>query len=189
VQTVRPGTPAATARERMRTKNIHHLLVMEGAPPFRLAFISLSGEPKARSRRAKSREKCPEPLDIARGSRERSRTGASEASRRASILDSILIASVSGRWHRRLVWFVYILRCSDNSLYIGETDDVAARGSRHNDGRGSSFTASRRPVRLVWSESQESREDALERERQLKGWTRAKKEALIAGDMAALKRA
>ena len=126
---------------------------------------------------------CPEPLDFARGSLT-GVEGESEASRRASILNSILIESVSGRWHRRLVWFVYILRCSDNSLYIGETDDVAARVSRHNDGRGSSFTASRRPVRLVWSESQESREDALERERIEIG--RAKKEALIAGDMAAL---
>ena len=74
-------------------------------------------------------------------------------------------------------------------LYIGETDDLAARVSRHNDGRGSSFTASRRPVRLVWTESHDSREHALTRERQLKGWTRAKKEALIAGDMGALKRA
>jgi len=113
--------------------------------------------------------------------------GRTEGPRPCYLPDSIEPAS--GRWHRRLVWFVYILRCSDNSLYIGGTDDVAARVSRHNDGRGSSFTASRRPVRLVWSESQESREDALERERQLKGWTRAKKEALITGDMAGLRRA
>jgi predicted GIY-YIG superfamily endonuclease len=87
------------------------------------------------------------------------------------------------------VWYVYILRCSDNSLYIGETDDVAARLSRHNDGRGASFTAKRRPVRLVFTEACVSREAALERERQLKRWTREKKEALIAGDRVALKRA
>jgi putative endonuclease len=87
------------------------------------------------------------------------------------------------------VRFVYILRCSDDSLYIGESDDVPTRVSRHNDGRGSTFTASRRPVRLVYTEVHESREEALARERQLKRWTRAKKEALIAGDRLALKRA
>jgi predicted GIY-YIG superfamily endonuclease len=87
------------------------------------------------------------------------------------------------------VWFVYILRCADSSFYIGETDDVPARVSRHNDGRGSTFTASRRPVRLVFTEVHESRADALVREQQLKRWTRAKKEALIAGDRIALKRA
>ncbi len=93
------------------------------------------------------------------------------------------------RCHRRLVWFVYILRCSDDSFYIGETDDVAARLSRHNNGRASLFTASRRPARLVFVEAHDSREDALARERQLKRWTRAKKEAPILGDRAELKRA
>ncbi len=87
------------------------------------------------------------------------------------------------------MWFVYILRCSDNSLYIGETNDVTARLSRHNEGRGSSFTASRRPVHLVFVEAHASRENALVRERQLKRWTRAKKEALIAADGDVLKRA
>jgi predicted GIY-YIG superfamily endonuclease len=85
------------------------------------------------------------------------------------------------------VWFVYILRCADNSLYIGETDDVAARLARHNDGRGSSFTAKRRPVRVVFAEVHDSRDDALIRERQLKRWARRKKEALIAGDLDSLK--
>jgi putative endonuclease len=63
---------------------------------------------------------------------------------------------------------VYILRCADNSLYIGETDDVGRRVSRHNDGRGSSFTATRRPVHLVFAERCESRDSALAREKQLK---------------------
>ena len=80
-------------------------------------------------------------------------------------------------------YFVYILRCSDGSLYIGKTNDVDARVSRHNDGRGSSFTASRRPVHVVFTETYDSRDEALARERQLKRWTRAKKEALIAGDL------
>ena len=66
------------------------------------------------------------------------------------------------------VWFVYILRCSDDSLYIGETNDVAARVTRHNDGRASSFTACRRPVQLVFTEAYPARDGALVRERQLK---------------------
>ena len=87
------------------------------------------------------------------------------------------------------MWFVYIVRCSDDSLYIGETDDAATRVSRHYEGRGSAFTASRRPVHVVFVEPHPSREEALVRERQLKRWTRVKKEALIAGDRVALKRA
>ena len=86
------------------------------------------------------------------------------------------------------MWFVYILRCADDSLYIGETNDVAARVARHNDGRGSSFTASRLPVRVVHIEQHNRRDDAIARERQLKRWTRIKKEALIAGDLGRLKR-
>lgn len=96
---------------------------------------------------------------------------------------------VSRRWHRRRVWFVYIIRCSDDSLYIGETNDVPLRVSRHHDDRGSTFTVGRRPVRLVYTETLNSRDEALVREQQLKRWTRAKKEALIAGELVALKRA
>ena len=86
------------------------------------------------------------------------------------------------------MWFVYILRCADNSLYIGETNDVASRVARHNDGAGAAHTAKRRPVRLVYAEQYATRQGCLERERQLKGWTRAKKEALIAGNRVALKK-
>jgi len=81
------------------------------------------------------------------------------------------------------VAYVYILRCADDSLYIGETDDVEARLQRHNDGKGCRFTARRRPVFLVYSEQYESRQSARARERQLKRWTRKKKEALIRGDV------
>jgi predicted GIY-YIG superfamily endonuclease len=80
---------------------------------------------------------------------------------------------------------VYILRCADDSLYVDETSDVSARLAATNDGRGSSFTASRRPVSVVLTEMQESRDAAQVRERQLKRWT---KEALIAGDVERLKR-
>ena len=84
--------------------------------------------------------------------------------------------------------YVYVLRCADESLYIGSTSDVAARVLRHTEGSASHYTALRRPVRLVYSERHATRLQAIQRERQLKRWTRAKKEALIAGDVTSLRR-
>ena len=86
-----------------------------------------------------------------------------------------------------VVHFVYILRCADNVLYIGETADLDRRLEKHRDGSACPFTAIRRPVALAYAESHPVRATALARERQLKKWTRAKKEALIAGDVARLK--
>jgi putative endonuclease len=86
------------------------------------------------------------------------------------------------------VWFFYIVRCADNSLYIGETNDVAQRIADHNRGRGAAHTAKHRPVQLAYLEQHPNRADCLQRERQLKRWTRAKKEALIAGDSITLKK-
>ena len=83
---------------------------------------------------------------------------------------------------------VYILRCADGTLYVGHTEDLAARTALHNAGHGARYTAARRPVRMVYSEEHDSPQSAVKRERQLKGWTVRKKEALIAGDVAALKR-
>lgn len=85
------------------------------------------------------------------------------------------------------MWFVYIVQCADGSFYIGETNDVSSRVTKHNDGSAASHTAKRRPVRLVYTEQYSTRERCLQRERQLKGWTRAKKEALIAGEKLTLK--
>ena len=90
--------------------------------------------------------------------------------------------------HRRRVPFVYILRCADQSLYIGSTGDVDARVAMHNEGRGGSYTCQRRPVTLVLVEMHETVESASHRERQIKRWSRAKKESLISGDATALKR-
>ena len=84
--------------------------------------------------------------------------------------------------------YVYMLRCRDNAIYIGETDDLTLRLERHNEGRGCAFTATRLPVSLVYAEQYATRVEAGKRERQLKGWTRQKKEALIAGDRSSLKR-
>lgn len=85
------------------------------------------------------------------------------------------------------MWYVYVLRCADGSLYIGETSDLDQRVARHNQGRASIFTVTRRPVTLVYSEMHAHRDTAIARARQLKRWTRAKKEALIANDGALLK--
>lgn len=86
------------------------------------------------------------------------------------------------------VWFVYVLRCADGSLYIGETGDLERRLARHQEGIASTYTARRRPVSLTYSECHHSREIALRRERQRKRWTRRKKEALVAGDVERLKK-
>jgi len=75
------------------------------------------------------------------------------------------------------VWYVYILRCVDNSLYIGETNNLDFRVRTHNDGSACTFTADRRPVMLVYFEKYETLTEAVTRERQLMRWTRAKKEA------------
>ncbi len=85
------------------------------------------------------------------------------------------------------MWFVYVLRCADESLYIGESHDVPSRLARHNAGIGAVHPARRRPVRLVYTEAYATRAECLKRERQLKRWTRAKKEALVAGDESLLK--
>jgi putative endonuclease len=80
-----------------------------------------------------------------------------------------------------VVWmpWVYIVRCADNSLYVGHTDDLDSREKTHNEGRGGRCTAQRRPVQVVYFESHDSAEIAIARERQMKRWTTSKKEALI----------
>ena len=82
--------------------------------------------------------------------------------------------------------YVYLLRCSDHSLYVGESSNLAAREQCHNEGRGGKYTADRRPVRIVYAEEHGSKQDALRRERQIKRWSRQKKELLVRGAGAAL---
>jgi len=76
-------------------------------------------------------------------------------------------------------WYVYILRCSDGSLYTGITNDLDARVSAHNSGSGAKYTSSRRPVILAYHEAAESKEAALKRELEIKRWSKKKKEELI----------
>ena len=80
-------------------------------------------------------------------------------------------------------WFVYILRCADDSLYVGITNDVAARVAAHNVGAGARYTRQRRPVRLVFKEAHSDESSARKREAELKGWPRQRKLALIEGSL------
>ena len=79
-------------------------------------------------------------------------------------------------------FWVYLLRCSDGSFYSGHTDNLEARLNQHQQGLCCDWTGRRLPVELVWCEAAPTRDEALAFERRIKGWTRAKKEALIAGD-------
>ena len=84
-------------------------------------------------------------------------------------------------------FWVYTLRCRDGSYYIGHTDNLEARLGAHHAGVVEGYTKLRLPVRLVYSEEAQTRIVALERERQLKRWSRAKKEALAKGNLERLK--
>jgi putative endonuclease len=85
------------------------------------------------------------------------------------------------------VYFLYILRTANNTLYIGVTENLEQRVGTHKRGKGAMWTKAHRDVRLVYSESFPTLSSARKREMQLKKWSRAKKEALIVGDLAALK--
>ena len=76
----------------------------------------------------------------------------------------------------------YLLRCADGSYYTGHTDDLDLRLAQHADGLLGGYTAKRRPVELVWTDSFPTRDEVFAAERRIKGWSRAKKEALIKGD-------
>ena len=76
-------------------------------------------------------------------------------------------------------FYVYILLCADRSYYTGHTDNLERRLTAHSSGDVAGYTRNRLPVRLVFAEAFESRIEALELERQIKGWSRAKKKALV----------
>jgi len=77
------------------------------------------------------------------------------------------------------VWFVYILRCADGSLYTGIAKDMARRCRQHNAGTASRYTRGRRPVEVVYHETQVDRSSALKREAAIKGLSRRQKKALL----------
>jgi predicted GIY-YIG superfamily endonuclease len=86
------------------------------------------------------------------------------------------------------MYHVYILHCADGSYYVGHTNNLPRRIQAHTDGTAARHTRDRAPVRLVYSEQLASRAAAVHRERQIKRWARAKKEALIRGDLDTLHR-
>ncbi len=81
-----------------------------------------------------------------------------------------------------MAFYAYLLRCNDGTYYAGHTDDLDYRLAQHQSGALGGYTAKRLPVNLVWCDMFIERDQAFWVERKLKGWSRAKKEALIAGD-------
>ena len=80
------------------------------------------------------------------------------------------------------MWYVYIIKCSDGSLYTGVTTDIKRRLGDHNVGKGASYTRARTPVSLAHNENYPSRSRALKREAEIKSWPRDKKLSLIKED-------
>lgn len=76
-------------------------------------------------------------------------------------------------------WFVYIVECSDRSLYTGITNDIARRVREHNSKKGGRYTRAHGTARLVWREVHPTRSSATKREAQIKDLTRPEKQALI----------
>ena len=85
------------------------------------------------------------------------------------------------------MWYVYIIQCSDGSLYTGATTDVSRRVKAHNEKSGGSYTRTRTPVKLVYQEPAPSQSEALKREAQIKRWSKQKKLALINSDASLLR--
>jgi len=77
------------------------------------------------------------------------------------------------------MWYVYILRLKDDSLYTGITKDIQRRIEEHEDGRGSKYVRGRTPIKLVHSEECETRSEALKKEAEIKSWSKVKKENFI----------
>ena len=81
-----------------------------------------------------------------------------------------------------MTFFTYLLQCNDGSYYAGHTEHLDLRLAQHRTGALGGYTAKRLPVKLVSSQEFPTREEAFNVERRIKGWSRAKKDALIAGD-------
>jgi len=85
-------------------------------------------------------------------------------------------------------FYVYIIKCADGSYYTGHTDNIEARFEQHVLSKTKSYTSSRKPLKLVFCEGFPERSQAQEAERQIKGWSRKKKDALIKRDFVLLKK-
>ncbi len=85
------------------------------------------------------------------------------------------------------MWYLYILQCADDSLYIGATTDINRRLEEHNSKKGAKYTRGRTPVKLAYKEKCINKSEAQKRETQLKRWTAKKKQALINGNKSILR--
>ncbi len=90
---------------------------------------------------------------------------------------SIMIADIKAAGER--MNYTYIVECRDKSLYTGWTTDIEKRIAAHNEGKGAKYTKSRRPVKLVYTEEHETKNDAMKREYAIKRMTRQEKLAMI----------
>ena len=80
------------------------------------------------------------------------------------------------------VAWMYILKCTDDSYYVGSTKDLERRIAEHQQGLGATYTSQRLPIKLVYGEEYDRVTDVYTREKQVQGWRRAKREALVNGD-------
>jgi len=87
-----------------------------------------------------------------------------------------------------MAFWVYMLECADGSYDVGHSDDLEKRMAGHVSGELGGYTATRRPVGRVFTQDCSSRDAAWSAERQIKGWSRKKKQALIGGDWAEISR-
>ncbi len=83
-------------------------------------------------------------------------------------------------------FYVYILKCRDYSYYVGQTDNIEYRISQHHIGSADGYTSTRKPVQVMFVHEFGTRAKAIDMEQRIKGWSRAKKEALIAQNYEAL---
>ncbi len=81
-----------------------------------------------------------------------------------------------------MTFHTYILRCRDDTYYVGHTDDLERRIAEHQSAAFQGYTSRRLPAVLLWAQDFQTRDEAFAAERKLKGWSRAKKEAMMAGD-------
>lgn len=95
------------------------------------------------------------------------------------MIDGIKRKEKSSRKSRKEPWFLYILECCDGSFYTGITNDLTQRLKKHEDGKASRFTRTRRPVKMIYQEDCRDRARALVRECAVKALSRQKKEALV----------
>jgi len=86
----------------------------------------------------------------------------------------------SPRAHDGSVWHLYVLECSDRTLYVGIAKDVDARFAAHSAGRGAKYTRTRRPLTILYRERCGDIATAMRRERQVKSWSRPQKIARLA---------